>query len=473
MPKPAVVLFLCRGSRGDVAPIVAVAERLLAAAAVACECVVATEAQHTAMVAERAERWVGAGVGGGPSRLRVHALPGRPTGQQRRRLGADDRADVQSEWLAAHALAVELAPSLVVFSLFAPEGYSIAERLQVPAVALSPFVLARAPPARFDGMLAEAHPELCRALQHGRPGQVSESEVQAWMWRLFLDDMGNFREAIGLPSCPLLAQDGAVVVPLPPPTPLLIGVSPAVVDPPGYWPSSVRIVGSCVATTAAGRDDDGPAPPAIRLLKDGRRPVCIGFGSMEHIVTVLAPGQLKQLVRALLLGLRAGVRGRRGAVVLAPAGSAMHAAWEAAIAEHGTADDEVELCTEAVPHDWLFPQCAAVIHHGGAGTVGAALRSGRPQVLVPFFFDQFWWAETLQHKGLCTTFPASGATPGRVRDAVAGAGGAPMQARAAAVAAAVAAEDGAGVASSRILEQLQRGSPAHPLETTAAGGSAA
>ncbi len=26
-----------------------------------------------------------------------------------------------------------------------------------------------------------------------------------------------------------------------------------------------------------------------------------------------------------------------------------------------------------VPHDWLFPQCAAVIHHGGAGVVPPAL----------------------------------------------------------------------------------------------------
>jgi sterol 3beta-glucosyltransferase len=27
------------------------------------------------------------------------------------------------------------------------------------------------------------------------------------------------------------------------------------------------------------------------------------------------------------------------------------------------------------PHDWLFPQCAAVIHHGGAGTTAAGLKA--------------------------------------------------------------------------------------------------
>lgn len=27
------------------------------------------------------------------------------------------------------------------------------------------------------------------------------------------------------------------------------------------------------------------------------------------------------------------------------------------------------------PHDWLFPQCSAVVHHGGAGTTAAGLLS--------------------------------------------------------------------------------------------------
>ena len=35
-----------------------------------------------------------------------------------------------------------------------------------------------------------------------------------------------------------------------------------------------------------------------------------------------------------------------------------------------------------VPHDWLFPQMAAVVHHAGAGTTGAGLRAGVPAVAV-------------------------------------------------------------------------------------------
>jgi sterol 3beta-glucosyltransferase len=51
---------------------------------------------------------------------------------------------------------------------------------------------------------------------------------------------------------------------------------------------------------------------------------------------------------------------------------------------------------DSVPHDWLFPQCAGVVHHGGAGTTAAGLRAGIPTLIRPFFGDQFFWAERVQ-----------------------------------------------------------------------------
>jgi sterol 3beta-glucosyltransferase len=48
---------------------------------------------------------------------------------------------------------------------------------------------------------------------------------------------------------------------------------------------------------------------------------------------------------------------------------------------------------EKVPHDWLFPLCAAVFHHGGAGTCAAGLRAGIPTLIKPFFGDQYFWAD--------------------------------------------------------------------------------
>jgi UDP:flavonoid glycosyltransferase YjiC (YdhE family) len=46
------------------------------------------------------------------------------------------------------------------------------------------------------------------------------------------------------------------------------------------------------------------------------------------------------------------------------------------------------LVTDYAPHDLLFPRAAAVVHHGGVGTTGQALRSGRPMIVVPFAHDQ-------------------------------------------------------------------------------------
>ena len=52
-----------------------------------------------------------------------------------------------------------------------------------------------------------------------------------------------------------------------------------------------------------------------------------------------------------------------------------------------------------VPHDWLFPRAAAVVHHGGAGTTAAGLRAGVPSIVVPFFADQDFWGQRVHTLG--------------------------------------------------------------------------
>jgi sterol 3beta-glucosyltransferase len=55
---------------------------------------------------------------------------------------------------------------------------------------------------------------------------------------------------------------------------------------------------------------------------------------------------------------------------------------------------------DSVPHDWLFPQMAAVVHHGGAGTTAAGLRAGTPTIIVPFFGDQPFWGRRVAELGV-------------------------------------------------------------------------
>jgi len=40
------------------------------------------------------------------------------------------------------------------------------------------------------------------------------------------------------------------------------------------------------------------------------------------------------------------------------------------------------------PYSQVFPHAAAIVHQGGSGTTGQALRSGRPQLVVPYGWDQ-------------------------------------------------------------------------------------
>ena len=53
------------------------------------------------------------------------------------------------------------------------------------------------------------------------------------------------------------------------------------------------------------------------------------------------------------------------------------------------------------PHQPVFEKCAAVVHHGGAGTSHAATRAGCPSVVVPFILKKSVEsnpAKKIQHK---------------------------------------------------------------------------
>ncbi len=55
---------------------------------------------------------------------------------------------------------------------------------------------------------------------------------------------------------------------------------------------------------------------------------------------------------------------------------------------------------ETAPHSWLFRRCAAVVHHGGAGTTHEGLRWGRPTIICPFAVDQPFWGRRVAALGV-------------------------------------------------------------------------
>jgi UDP:flavonoid glycosyltransferase YjiC (YdhE family) len=57
-------------------------------------------------------------------------------------------------------------------------------------------------------------------------------------------------------------------------------------------------------------------------------------------------------------------------------------------------------CIDTVPHEKIYPECAAVMHHCGAGTSHTALRCGCPAIPVPFLEEQLSWGRMLRKAGV-------------------------------------------------------------------------
>ncbi len=158
-------------------------------------------------------------------------------------------------------------------------------------------------------------------------------------------------------------------------TPTVIGVSPLVTPVPADWGSHIRVTGYWFLDAPA---DWQPAPALRDFLAAGAPPVYIGFGSMAN----RDPQGTTQMMIAALK--RTGQRG------------IIHSGW----AGLHTEDLPPEMfLLDYAPHDWLFPQMAAVVHHGGAGTTGAALRAGVPSTIVAHIGDQWYWGRRVHELG--------------------------------------------------------------------------
>src|SRR5262249_1974915 len=74
---------------------------------------------------------------------------------------------------------------------------------------------------------------------------------------------------------------------------------------------------------------------------------------------------------------------------------------------------------DEIPHSWLFPRVAAVVHHGGVGTTAAGLRAGKPTVVCPFFHDQPFWGKRVHDLGAGPPpIPQRELMAGRVAEAI-------------------------------------------------------
>jgi sterol 3beta-glucosyltransferase len=148
------------------------------------------------------------------------------------------------------------------------------------------------------------------------------------------------------------------------PVSILYGYSPSIIPKPPDWGDHQQITGYWFLEEAKNYK---PPVELAAFLDSGPPPVYVGFGSMvDH--------QRAEITRIIIQALeQAGQR----AILLGGWSELSSRELPASI-----------LHIDSVPHDWLFPRMAALVHHGGAGTTAAGLRAGVPSVIVPFTADQ-------------------------------------------------------------------------------------
>lgn len=364
------VLILTHGSRGDVQPFAALAHALtcsghevtIGAPASAGSLVEGTSARFVTFDDAIAKWMTEPGV--------VEAIETNYRGLQGKKILAKAIRNVRS--LAA-GLFDELAnlvneiltdgsrrPDIVVHHVDLP-GHEIAERLGVPAVpvCLQPFWV---PTAVFQNpaLPFRVPPALNRASYLWSQWKLRAFTGSATRWRterLNLQYRRGHRNFLHRP-------DGS-------PATIIQAFSRHLIPSPMDYPHWVHTTGFWHLPL---RCDWTPPSRLSDFLRNGDPPVFVGFGSMVG----RDPQRTGRIVTE--------------AVRLARVRAVIVTAW-GGIVPDGMHNDIIYM--DEVPFDWLFPQMAAIVHHGGSGTTGSATASGRPQVICPFLKDQKFYANRL------------------------------------------------------------------------------
>ncbi|MEH2289359.1 glycosyltransferase [Nostoc sp.] len=277
---------------------------------------------------------------------------------------------LESAWSAC------VGSEVIIYTPLATFGYHIAEKLGVPCFFAS--VMPLTPTGMFGflrfGQITKN--PLKKAINYG-----SYLLIEFLYWQRYRKLLNHFRtETLKLPPLPYLGRRFRQKTPANVSRiPVLYGFSSHVIPKPKDWPHWTYVTGFWFIDQASEYE---PPLELEDFLGRKQLPLCFGFGSM----TMANPEYLTHYIVEALK------KTHQGGIILS--------GWGDVGRTVNIKDSLRVFVIKEVPHDWLFPQVPAVVHHGGASTTAAVLRAGIPSVTVPFFADQPVWGEKLTRLGV-------------------------------------------------------------------------
>ncbi|KAJ9703218.1 hypothetical protein PVL29_004844 [Vitis rotundifolia] len=215
--------------------------------------------------------------------------------------------------------------------------------------------------------------------------RISYQVVDAMIWLGIRDIINDFRKK-KLKLRPVTYLKGSYSSPHDVPYGYLW--SPHLVPKPKDWGHNIDVVGFCFLDLASNY-----IPPESLVewldLDKKPRPIYIGFGSLPL-------PEPKKMTNVIVQALHK--TGQRGIINKGWGGLGDLDGLDLDLSEQQLKD--LVYVLDNCPHDWLFLQCSAVVHHGGAGTTAAGLRAACPTTIVPFFGDQPFWGERVHARGV-------------------------------------------------------------------------
>jgi hypothetical protein len=318
--------------------------------------------------------------------------------------------------------------SLVIANLFCLAGWFVAELKNVRCILVHPHKPPSKRPHNFLSMLKCAAPYLHRQLLansstlnlkddlmkfaddkriENAADRANWQDYDEWLWPTLSDMYDHLRRSLDLK--PTYSPSYS-----PPKKPIvLLAASPQFSPPPGYWPPDRYIMTGFISHESLSGDlsyNESTLPCAVLpfIKRQGCDVICIDYGSMTEVLirtfdwTVFCRAIVAVkgfsfiiLCHDHLDFLRCNFTAvcETVSVIVGDVGTASRADQHSVAtgeyaqgSNHTNKISNILLLGGHVRHALLFKECAAVLHHGGAGTVGACLRAGIPQGILPPYF---------------------------------------------------------------------------------------